>query len=327
MNLTERVLAYQREARGLPELQRCITQIAYYYPLSRNGFTEDDCGDFALFFYHRIPAIIRRFRWSGKPFEAYLLATLKWQIISYAESKRKRRQQRAILSGPELSEDIDIVREVPGPADIFERKYRIGTATAVVPVIHPAASRCSDRLPQLIARSWRLDESGMLEDAALRRRVMILVMKGCELLTESELQIASRLTGMRYAELLDICTRLRESHAERRQRRAVLQLRRNRAFLRLHFLEHEAALMPPGERRDATLAKAGKCLRRIRAAQSDLAAVPATPSHREIAEALGIPKGTVDSSIYFMRNAILDNGRARRRKRRGRISCANETRA
>ena len=47
--------------------------------------------------------------------------------------------------------------------------------------------------------------------------------------------------------------------------------------------------------------------KRLAAVIDEMSRVPASPTHKDIAAVLGIPKGSVDSGIYYLKSALEDN--------------------
>ena len=91
--LTERVLRFQETGQGQAELLACVAARVYGYPRVRGSRSEDDSGEFYLFFYPRLLRSLRRFRDQGKPFEWYLQSVLRWQYLIYVRVKRRRERQ------------------------------------------------------------------------------------------------------------------------------------------------------------------------------------------------------------------------------------------
>jgi hypothetical protein len=89
-----------------------------------------------------------------------------------------------------------------------------------------------------------------------------------------------------------------------RDRLDYLKRKRNWYFIRLHILHSELS----GERDPSKRCTISKDLRNIKRfmeiTNHEISRVPTTPTHREIARVLGTPKGSIDSGIYYLKNAF-----------------------
>jgi DNA-directed RNA polymerase specialized sigma24 family protein len=84
----------------------------------------------------------------------------------------------------------------------------------------------------------------------------------------------------------------------------MLRRRRDQAFFRLKLFE--TRLKHETNRRELTrLEKLTRQEREhLKNARHELARVPVSPTHRDIAEVLDMPKGSVDSALYYMRTSL-----------------------
>ncbi len=87
-DLTHEVLS----GRGKTDLRRNlvekISRIVYAYPKKHLKWNDDDVGDFFCAFYPKIEGLIDRFIYCGKPFEAYLASSIRWQLKTFAKKRR-----------------------------------------------------------------------------------------------------------------------------------------------------------------------------------------------------------------------------------------------
>ena len=96
--LTTLVLQFQETGKGKDELFRDISLKVYYYPRNKYGWSYDECSDFYCFFYPRIHTLIHNFTDRGKPFEAYLNVTLRFQLKTFIYKKAKQRRYNKIVA-------------------------------------------------------------------------------------------------------------------------------------------------------------------------------------------------------------------------------------
>lgn len=283
-SLTEQVLAYQSNGNGYSRIAGEVSLLVYNYPRRCCGFTEDDRGEFLLFFHPRINALIRRFRPMGKPFEVYLRSTLRWQLKSYASRKTHSQRRDRLFARQDLWSDL-----IGDPAGRSCREERESCGWASILEAQ---------------RNAAIDETGRLRDRSLRKRLLIAGMKSSAMLLPSEVETLVRLTGGNISEIAHQCEVLRVHTSSRLARYEALAARRNRTFVRMQCLQEEVRETPAGERRERLQRSYRKLARRFDRASREATAVIRTPTHREIADALGVPKGSVDSGIFYLRSAI-----------------------
>jgi RNA polymerase sigma factor (sigma-70 family) len=272
-SLTEKVLQYQRTHEGLRALVNEIAPRVYQFPRRTMGWDEDACGDFYVFIHPRLIRLVDRFRDQGKPFESYLWAVLGWQLRNFArERKRSERSWQVSLrfgQGDLVASDRDEVGE-------------------------------SDAQPlRAFARLGAVIRSG-----ADRRNFLFLVLKCSRALDEETARPLASIAGVTSEALLSLASALREMRLSREQRLETLRCRRNKAYAQSRLLETELQVETAPERIESL----EKCLlrtrRRVRSAASRMARVGISPTNLEIARILGVPKGTVDSGLYWLKKKL-----------------------
>ena len=87
-------------------------------------------------------------------------------------------------------------------------------------------------------------------------------------------------------------------------RRRLLRGRRNAAWSRIRLLEVRHRECDDEDRR-AELERRMACeRRRLDNLRDQLARVPGHTPHKDIADVLGVPKGTVDSGIHYLKKKL-----------------------
>jgi hypothetical protein len=276
--LTELVLQYQATGTGFERLRRQVEQWVYYYPTSRPGFEDEDCADFLLYFRGRIPSLVNRYAHTGRSFEHYLAKTMRWQLRSFARTRRRRSRMH------ELTRSADIWDGLVGVAEGEPEEPRL-----VGPVVHRLAGSSMRRSPRGTAA----------------KRIVILALKASMVVSDGQLAEVARITGYSRAWLIRCRDELRSHVGRREGRRTELRQRRNRAFFRLRLAQDELAVTTEEHRRERIRAELEQQARRLRAAQEQLARVPLVPTNGEIAETIGMPKGSVDSALHYMKRNLV----------------------
>jgi DNA-directed RNA polymerase specialized sigma24 family protein len=273
-NLTEKVLQYQKTRSGLAEIMNALAQRIYQFPRRKMGWDEDACGEFYLFFHPRLVRLLDRFRDQGKPFESYLCAVLTWQLRNFARDRRRlERSWNATL------------RIEPGPAC---------TLPDFPPVEVPRTPPLGD--PRKLAPLIRSD--------ADRRNLLFLVLKCARTLDPSRVSPLAALCGVTTDRLSDLAAELCRLRAPREERLETLRVRRNRAFAQSRLLEAELLLESDPFRRAELTHRLARIRKRTKLAMARMARVGLAPTNREISAALHVPKGTVDSGLFWLKRKL-----------------------
>jgi hypothetical protein len=258
-------------------LQDIVNQIAprvYQFPRRTMGWDEDACGEFYVFIHPRIIRLVDRFRNQGKPFESYLWAVLNWQLRNFARGRnRDERRWRVSLSmepGPAVSTD--------DPQSTADEGIDALIASTV------------------LARYVRSD--------ADRRNFLFLALKCSRLVDTQNAPALARVAGVTTQALMALIATLREMRGARECRHEMFRDRRNRSFAAIRLLETELRdEADPAKRASAEQALA-KMRRRMASAMQRMSRVGCAPTNLEISRVLGVPKGTVDSGLYWLKRKL-----------------------
>jgi len=294
--LTERVLCYQRTGQGLKELLALLAGRIYGYPRCRGSRAEDDGGEFFLFFYPRLLRTLERFQDQGRPFEWYLHSVLRWHYLGYVRWKRRRERSWATGALPALWEP----QPVYGPED-SSLQSRAESAEAI---------ELPGWLGPEVADLFHLQPATCLQKPADRKRLLVWALKQVRSLQEPDLEKLAAWTGTGEERLRVLCAALRERLARRERRLGLLVERRNRAFAALQLAQQALAGEPEPACRAQLAGRATRARRCLHRSQERIARVPLQPSNRELAQALGLPKGTVDTSLYWLKCRLAESARA-----------------
>jgi len=273
-NLTARVLEYQRSRIGLEGLVADIAPRVLRYPRRRFGWDEDACSEFYLYVHPRLLRALGRFRDQGVPFETYLSSVLQWQAISFA--RRRKKDEQAWAMGARLATEA-----VPEPDPEADEPRRFG-ARSLATSRHPRAPL----------------------GASDRRRMVFLVLKCSRRLASDDLAAAAEVTGVPADRLAGLIEGLRAGMEPVERRLAALRERRNQAFSEARILETELAESPEPADAERLGRRLEAANRRMNAAVARMARVRRDPTNREIAQALGVPKGTVDCALVQLKRKL-----------------------
>jgi DNA-directed RNA polymerase specialized sigma24 family protein len=284
-NLTEKVLHYQRTGQGLGDIVNDLAPRVYHFPRRTMGWDEDACGEFYVFVHPRILRLVERFRNQGKPFESYLWAVLSWQVRNFARERGQREREWRVSLRMDPGEQADC-----GPADAPGRAPA-GVPVLVPPAVDPSALPCTD-----MARAIR--------SPADRRNFLFLVLKCSRQLDSARAPQFAAMAGVNASRLLDLVDTLRDMRTGRERRLQKFASRRNRAFAKILLLQTELRNEVEAGKIDALREALRRARQRMRSSAAHMARVGMSPTNREIAAVLGIPKGTVDSGLYWLKRKL-----------------------
>lgn len=278
-SLNSLVAYYQNTGLGLAEIVKRLSLRIYNYPLGKFLAGEDDCGEFYLFFYPRLLRTLSNFQDRGKPFEWYFNSVLRWHYKVYCSRKRKDQTRWAVARNV-------LFWELPEP----------GLAVST-----PAVS------PDSCKRIIPLDRFGGSREHTCRKRILFLALKNARHLDDSAISWISGLTGIEEDRLLGMVERLRTNLYKRELRLHKLYRRQNKIFTKI-FLFQRDLLWEVDPKIKSELAFSLCELRTtLRSVQRKIRRVRLYPSNREIAELLQVPKGTIDTSLYWLRRQLLES--------------------
>jgi RNA polymerase sigma factor (sigma-70 family) len=269
--LTQKVITFQKTNEGLNDLVAELAPRVYWYPRHKMGMDEDACGEFYTRFQPRLFRLLSRFNDQGRPFESYLCSVLSWELKNYSRERRKAEQAWNTALRLEYPE------EMPGIWAQWEE-----------------------------ARPDSLDGrmAALLRNDADRRNFLILCLKNLRHISPDRVQELADAVGISEQTLDGYAAALRARMGNREKRLEAFRIRRNRAYSLSRLLEQELLTEADPERRmriHTALLQAGK---RMRTAMHRMSRIKCGPTNREIAEVLGIPKGTVDSGLFWLKRKL-----------------------
>jgi DNA-directed RNA polymerase specialized sigma24 family protein len=281
--LNGRVLRYQRSGKGLGQIVAELAPRIYHYPLSKRGFTEDDCGEYFLFVYPRLLRTLERFEDQGKPFEWYLNSVLRWQLKEYRRRRYRREESWGVAAQPGLWDRESLLACTPPtphyPAAVEEQGLSL------------------ESIQKACGHGRRLS-------TAAGRRLLFWALKAPWRLTPADIHRLAEISGLPPASLEAAVQSVEQTILRKKERLHRLYVRRNRCYARcLHLQTRISRELEPERRQELQV-----CLEKARAglhrSLDRLGATRLSPSNRDIALALQVPKGTVDSSLYWLRRRL-----------------------
>ncbi len=278
-SLNSLVAYYQNTGLGLGEIVKRLSLRIYNYPLGKFKASEDDCGEFYLFFYPRLLRTLKHFQDRGKPFEWYFNSVLRWHYRVYCSRKRKDQIRWAVARNVLFWELPESSLAVSAPSLPPDRGRRI--------------------IP--------LDRFGGSRENTCRRRILFLALKNAQHLDDSSISWISDLTEIEVDDLIGLVERLRANLYRRELRLHKLYKRQNKILTKIFLLQQDLLWeVDPQNKSElaVSLCELGATLRSV---QGKIRRVRLHPSNREIAELLQLPKGTIDTSLYWLRRQLQES--------------------
>lgn len=264
-DFTNAVLDYQNGRIPFEAIRNRVLLEVYAHLRRYRRKGEDEVSEFLLYFHDKIEGLLKRFVARDIPFRHFLLRTLRWQWNSFRSRQSKERRQVVLAIDSGLAGDGFAVAE-----SSFEERQKVPLDLA------------------------ELD----------KKRLVLLALKTAPYLDDRQLEAVSRQSGADLAWLQACQRRLRTVTSARRDRREVLADKRGDAFYRRLMAEDNARRETDPARRLAHERLAAFYRTRLMHLSRQREATTSAPTHRELAELLGMPKGSVDSGLYHLKRML-----------------------
>jgi hypothetical protein len=287
--LTERVLEFQRTGRDREAIVCDVAKRIYEYPRKKCRLDEESASEFFVRVYPKVAAMIQRFRYVGRPFESYLSSTLMYQIRSFTQDRSRRELEWEVSANPTLWDEI--------PCD--ERALRTLRPLSQPPC--PVDPGPWDLLDPPLRQALSIGADGTIHSVQARRRFLILCLKSAHVLADADIAAVSRIAGYPQTWVFNAVEGLRDRARQRTHRVEVYTGRRNRAYYGLRVIEARLWREVDPDRRRELDARRERLMGTVTRCHHVISRIKLAPSHRQVAEALGIPKATVDSTIHRLK--------------------------
>lgn len=277
----EKVLQYKLTNNNLENLVQEVG--IHVYSLLKNKFKLDDeeRSEFFCEFYPKITSLIKRFEFSSIPFEGYLISSIRWDI-KYFRSKKSR------LRGIEKAKHKNPFYLVSSEDDFT--------------IAQNNELQIADN-----ARSpLRLSKRGRILADPIKQRVLYIYLLEAENTDDKLKNAIIKATGYKKKWLDNCISKLRAKTDKRMLRIKLLRNRRNSAFFNLHLLQEKIKFSDNlNEKRDLII-KIERLRTIISKINTQISKAPSRPTHQDLADILEIPKGSIDSGIYYLKSAFED---------------------
>lgn len=279
---------YGRFSRGL--LNRKDFEGLVYETLLDEGrffncfhWTRDEWIEFLSWFYHRLSKAIDSYRETGASFEAYVCTTVRWGIREY----RVRRADNTVAEYAAWTVALPGMYACQTEPEYYG--YESGGEEYGV-------SRAA------VSSHGGADGERAAGQRKNCRQILLLILKCYYFVSDDFLEWAAPKTGMTKDELSTLVEKIRAIRLKRDEDMRGMRERMYGQFYRCTMYEQRLAILPENS------AAAFKLKRRLEKARRRLAAMRERYAHmrpgasnRQVAEVVGLSKGTVDASLYSLK--------------------------
>lgn len=276
-HITTLILNWQKTGKGFDELFREASCVVLEYPEKHYRWEQDQCAEFYLFFYDRLLKLIKNFEYRGASFNALLNNTISWQINSFYRQNRVSRKMNYCLR-------YNCILEAEEAADPFE---------CVSLEVSDGARVHLD-----------INNDGVISDHRLSRKLLMLVLKNSPYLDDVYINKITEITGCSKDWLTTAVLLLRGRCEVKRKRMEVYSLRTNKAYMELCQVHRELGLCENNLERIALLKRLDVLKARLDKAGNRKKSVLMTPTNAEVADIMGIPKGSIDSGLHHLKKIL-----------------------
>lgn len=290
--LTESYLQYRRGEKSWTALKEEAEQYSYHIARRFFGNRDDQFTCFIMQVFHRIPDLIYDFRWCGAPLEHYLTKSIVMRCKTIAGRYQKKRHH----------EKIQLHCNCTGPAPEARTLYSS-------PELGKEELTCS--LSREARSFFHADPRGRVKKSAQRKQLLIFAMKGASNIDDTFTNAICAITGEDPGTLTEQITRCRETIMTRQGRYRTMQHRRNRIFTQMIEVQIQLASCSDPEEKEQFREKNRILRARLEKVQHYLRHRTWLPSHKELAVILGIPKGTISSSMHKLKELAPELWRGR----------------
>jgi len=273
--LTKKVLHVQQYHQGYEELVSEIMLYIYQFFITKKHWTHDDAANFLLYYAPRIRNLVSRFTYTDRSFECLLFKSIHLQAISYRKkcSEHDRKQSAA---------SYHYAKE-------YEKELRGYSETVRETAISYLDSRRPGRKRPNPAEHIRA------------RRILIAALCNALVFPEKLYPTLAEAAKLPLDTIYQLFQRVRTLEKNKIEKIEKMEQKRDSCFA--HIIILESILHRSMENHDRQMRLYADLIRtrqRLHELQKKLKTCRRAAAHKHVAQVLGIPKGTVDSAMFYM---------------------------
>lgn len=287
-NLTKMFFSWKNGNITKEKFTEAISMYVYKYPLMAYRWNQDDCSDFFSYFYPKISRMIESFQFRNIPFEIYLSKTLKFQMRTFVKNKLRTDLTREVFKNKEFWSYINIENYS------YSIENEIKWTAADSPENYSA-------IPKVLEEIIKQGADSIGRDTTMKKRILMLILQNVETINENEVEVISNLIECEKEWLHNTLEKLREKLYRRAEVKENLEQRRNKLFCTLYKLHQHCFATIVAEEKKNLAVKIENIKERIEKLTKKITKMRGRPTHKEIAVMLQIPKGSVDSGLFYLK--------------------------
>ena len=276
---TNALVKYQQTGQGYKNLVEEISIHVYTALKTKYKMEDDERGDFFCLYYPKIPHLIKHFEYHGTPFEIYLKVSINWNLKTFRTLKgRYKSIQKAIYKEPFFL--------VP-PDNDFTNLSK--------PDLH-----ISESAKEVL----QLESKNKIMTDAVKKRLLFIYLIEADFLEESVRDRIIKITGYKRKWVEKCSEKLKGKVDKRLQRVNQIENRRNSAFFEFHLLQEKLSFAENEEEKKLLNDQINKLRNKITIMNKNISNAIIRPTHKDLADVLQIPKGSIDSGIFYIKNSF-----------------------
>ncbi len=270
LEFTNRILQSQCGSYSKKKAHEEVALYIYQYPIRYLGFSEDENSEFFSTIYESIPKIIKEFIYKGIPFEHFIAKVVHIRANSFRKNRKRQEVRKAAVRASLEYEESTIEA-------VFDQAIEYKPLPAYVKGLHIKHGMCQTILARRQILCLTLIAADEIPEAQLDK---LLAMCGCEKATFTKWT----------TEILRLKRRKREQlnlHIQRRNKIYIL-LMETKSFLHCCIKPEQKAILEK------------KIIRyedRLQKLQKTIGQFSIAPSHKDLSEVTGIPRGTISTTL------------------------------
>jgi hypothetical protein len=232
-------------------------------------WSKEDFTDYLCWLYPRLSRAIDRYKNTGASFDAYVASLIRWSIREYRTRELDHR----------ITEDT-----------CWKTQAREMEVHSTEPVY--------------------LEPEPVYDTTPNPRQILVLLLKSYHYVSEDFLRRAAPAVGVDAEKLGNMIEELREMRLSREDEIRRLQERIHCQYYRCLTFEKRMLFSIEGSAKQERMKGClGRAHKRLAAMRKRLASIKTEASNRQVASVLGVPKGTIDSSLYAIKKNHFGTGR------------------
>jgi DNA-directed RNA polymerase specialized sigma24 family protein len=233
------------------------------------GWEKGECDDYMSWLYPRISKAIDTYRETGSSFEVYIRTMVRLTIKEYFVRRTRSHVAESVAWNTSVSDMYAFDNEPEYDCTVSEKPGEEKT-----------------------------DRSETVKNP---RQLLILVLKCSNYISDDFAEKISSRLGIPHGELSGMINLMREKRAERIKKLELLREKINSLFCRCMVHEKNLSLMTNETAVLQTKKRLERGKNRLAKMRQKLSRLRPNPSNAQIAKLLGISKGTVDASLFYLK--------------------------